>query len=91
MKTATHTGRHAIITWVEKGTRNAACLGFDETIIETTDCEIDVENLIDCAIDFGANAGIDLNRFEPIVDVYGPGYLSLTPPALRSVRRAEKG
>ncbi len=72
MKTATHTGRHATITWVKKGTESAACLGFDEMVIETTDSLIDEQILYDCAVDHGIVAGIDLDRYEPIVDVYGP-------------------
>ncbi len=72
MKTAKHTGRHATITWVEKGTHTAACLGFDEHIIETTDSMIDEKVLHDCAVDFGTVAGIDLDRYEPVIDVYGP-------------------
>jgi hypothetical protein len=52
------------ITWVERGTRNAACLGLDETI-ETdwtiTECR-------EAALHRGSTAGIDLDRYDVNVE-----------------------
>ncbi len=69
MKTTAYTGRTARVTWVENGTNNAACLGIDGVIKETADCPLDREAIAICEIEFAMDAGIDLDRFEPIVDI----------------------
>jgi hypothetical protein len=52
------------ITWVELGTNNAACLGFDETFESDDELVAIAENL-----EYRAeNAGIDLSRYWYVID-----------------------
>lgn len=52
------------ITWVEKGTANAAMLGYDERGIEVDSVASAIEN---CEY-FADQAGIDLDRYSPLVE-----------------------
>lgn len=52
------------ITWIERGTRNAAMLGLDETI-ESGDS---VAEIRDAAIYAAECQGVDLERYECVVE-----------------------
>lgn len=52
------------ITWVEIGTNNAAMLGFDETIVT----KWTLEECRAAALDRGAEAGVDLDRYDVVVE-----------------------
>jgi hypothetical protein len=63
------TTRRVKITWVERGTDNAACLGLDETVeIEATDGADLVRAILQAESDaeyHGECQGIDLKRYAP--------------------------
>ncbi len=52
------------ITWIERGTQNAACLGFDETI----EGDWTEEETREAAEYHAECAGVDLDRFECVVE-----------------------
>jgi hypothetical protein len=54
------------ITWVERDTRYAASLGLDETI---KDSDFTWEEAKEAALYHGECAGVDLDRYEPMVQV----------------------
>jgi hypothetical protein len=53
------------ITWVERGTNNAACIGHDEKGVEADSVGEAAEN----CLHYAEEAGIDLERYEPVVEV----------------------
>lgn len=56
--------RRVRITWIERGTRNAAMLGLEETM----DTDWSLEECLEAA-QYRANViGVDLHRFEPVVE-----------------------
>jgi hypothetical protein len=55
------------ITWVESSTRNAACLGLDEKI----QSDGTLSEVAWAARYHGECAGIDLDRYEPVVEPVG--------------------
>ncbi len=52
------------ITWVERSTQNAACLGFDETL----ETDWTLEETKEAAEYRAECAGVDLDRFECFVE-----------------------
>jgi hypothetical protein len=57
------------LTWVEAGTRNAACLGFDEVIEIPAGEVVDVDDLRDGGEYHAQCAGLDIERYTLEIDV----------------------
>ena len=54
------------ITWVEIGTNNAACIGLDEFIESSDYTPVEMKGAVEYK---GECAGVDLEKYEPIVEV----------------------
>lgn len=58
--------KHYRVTWVEKGTKNAAALGLDERLKVAG---VTPEMIRQAAIYHAHCDGVDLDRYEPIVEL----------------------
>jgi hypothetical protein len=61
--------RRVRITWIERGTRNAAVLGLDE-LIDTAHSD---DEILENALYAAECQDVDLDRYEPVIEaVPGP-------------------